>query len=112
MPAEAGQLTRRVTFQVQGGDGDSPGGFYDVVTRDARIQPLKGGEAVQADRMAGSQPVIIYVRRDSVTKRIDNSYRAYDARDATIVWDVQSTLVTEDLNWVEVLATDRLGDNA
>jgi hypothetical protein len=106
--SSAGQLSRRVTFQIQGGDGDSPGGFYDVVTRDARIQPLKGGEAVKADRMAGRQPVVIYVRRDTTTKAIDNSYRAFDARDTEIVWDVQSALVSEDLEWVEVLAVQRL----
>jgi hypothetical protein len=110
MPAEAGQLTRRVTFQVQGGDGDSPGGFYDVVTRDARIQPLRGGETYQGQRMAGQQPVKIFVRRDSVTKSIDNSYRAFDARNTTIRWDIQSTQVSEDLAWVEIWALERLGE--
>jgi hypothetical protein len=109
---DPGQLTRRVTFQQQGGDGDSPGAFYDVVSRDARVQPLRGGEAVRGQRLAGQQPVVIYVRRDTVTKRIDNAWRAYDARDATIVWDIQSALVTEDLEWVEVLAIERHGDNA
>jgi head-tail adaptor len=106
---DPGQLDRRVTFQVQGGDGDSPGAFYDVVTRDARVQPLRGGETYQGQRMAGQQPVKIWVRRDATTKRIDNAYRAFDARDATIVWDIQSSQVDEDLQWVEIWALERHG---
>jgi head-tail adaptor len=108
--AEAGELSRRVTFQVQGGDGDSPGGYYDVVTRDARVQPLRGGETYQGQRMAGQKPVKIWVRRDSATKQIDNGYRAYDARDTTVHWDIQTAQVTEDLMWVEIWALERLGD--
>lgn len=108
--AEAGQLNRRVTFQVQGGDGDSPGGFYDVVTRDARVQPLRGGEVYQGQRMAGQQPVKLFVRRDATTKTIDNAWRAYDYRDSTVRWDIQSSQVTEDMRWVEIWALERLGD--
>lgn len=107
----AGQLDRRVTFRQRALDlnGDRLGAFADIVTRDARIQPLKGGEAVQQQRMAGQQPVVISVRRDGVTKLIDNSYEAVDARDATVGWDIQSVIITEDLGWVEVLALQRLG---
>jgi hypothetical protein len=107
---EAGQLQRRITFQVQGGDGDSPGGYYDAVTRNARVQPLRGGETYQGQRMAGQQPVKLYVRRDGTTKQIDSSYRAFDARDSAIRWDIQSAQVTEDLMWVEIWALERLGD--
>lgn len=108
-----GQLDRRVTFQQRaaGTNGVRDGDWQTVVTRDARIQPLKGGETVQAARMAGRQPVIITVRRDSLTKTIDNAWRAIDARDATLVWDVSSKIVTEDLVWVEVQAVQRLGDD-
>ncbi len=111
---EAGQLNRRVTFQQQALDAnnDRLGAWTDVVTRDARVQSLKGTEAVQGQRLAGVQPVVIYVRRDTLTKAVDNSYRAVDARDSTIVWDITSKVVSEDLCWVEILATERTGDNA
>lgn len=108
----AGQLNRRVKFSQRALDanGDRLGALTAVVTRDARVQPLKGGETVQASRMAGSQPVIIVVRRDALTKTIDNSFEAEDARNETIKWDIQSTIITEDLKWVEILAVQRKGE--
>ena len=108
----AGQLDRKVIFYQRALDenGDRLGALTAVVTRQARVQPLKGGEAVQAQRMAGQQPVIITVRRDGTTKTIDNSFEAEDARDETVKWDVQSTIITEDLQWVEILAVQRRGE--
>lgn len=107
----AGQLARRVTFKRRALDanGDRLGDYTDIVTRDARVQSLKGGEGVQQQRMEGQQPVIITVRRDIATKAIDNSYESEDARDATLGWDIQSVIVTEDLMWVEILALQRRG---
>lgn len=108
----AGELTRRVTFQQRGLDANSDrlGPLAPAVTRSARIQPLKGSEAVQASRMAGLQPVIITIYRDSLTKLIDDSYEAVDARDSSIAWDITSAIITEDLAWVEILAVQRKGE--
>ncbi len=114
---DPGQLDRRVTFRAPStaADGESAG-YVDVVTRRARVQPLKGGEAVQASRMAGRQPVIITVRRDALTATIDNAWQAVDARDladvgeaAAIKWDVTSSIHTEDRVWVEVQAVQLKG---
>lgn len=107
----AGQLDRRVTFKLRALDanGDRLGALTEICTRFARVQPLKGGEAVQASRVAGRQPVIITVRADSDTRSIDNGFEAYDARDATVAWDVTSKIATEDRAWVEVMAVQRLG---
>jgi head-tail adaptor len=106
----AGQLDRRVAFRQRaaGSNGALTGAWTDVVTRDARIQPLKGGEGVQAARMAGQQPVIITVRRDATTETVDNSWSARDARDTTIVWDIASVIRTEDRAWIEILAVQRM----
>jgi len=113
---EAGDLNRRVTFRRPTTDADGEAaGWSDVVTRDARIQALKGGENVQASRMAGRQPVIIIVRRDTLTKGIDNAWQAVDAReladspDSATKWDITSRIVTEDLRWVEVQAVQLKG---
>lgn len=107
----AGQLDRSVTFKQRALDANNErlGDLTDVCTRDARVQPLKGGEAVQAQRMAGQQPVIITVRCDALTRSIDNGFEAFDARTAGIAWDVQSAIVTEDQVWVEILAVQRKG---
>lgn len=110
---EAQQLNRRVEFRRRALEGASRTGPWETyVTRDARVQPRFGGEAVQASRMAGKQPVTIYVRRDSLTKALDNAFAARDARETTVVWDIASVIVTEDLMWVEILAVQRLaGDD-
>lgn len=110
----SGQLTRRVEFRRRSADanGSRTGAWAVAVTRDARVQPKFGGEAVQAQRVAGLLPVTITVRRDGLTKLLDNSYAARDARDTTVVWDITSATVSEDLAWVEVLAVQRLaGDD-
>jgi hypothetical protein len=79
----AGELTRRVTFQRRPLDDFSAAQpWEDGPTRSAKVMPLKGGEGVKQQRLAGEQPVVIVVRRDSGTRAIDNSWRAYDARRA------------------------------
>ncbi len=112
----AGQLSRRVTFRQQTTDTDGEAsGYTDYTTRDARIEPLRGQESVQAARLAGKQPVKITVRRDSVTKHIDNSYQAKDARTASespavvIAWDISSAYASEDLKWMHFEATQLKG---
>lgn len=105
----AGNLDRRVTFRQRAADanGSRTGPWADVVTRAARIVALKGGEGVQAARMAGQQPVIITVRRGRATAAVDNSYSIRDADDLSTIWDVTSKITTEDRAWVEILAVER-----
>jgi hypothetical protein len=107
----AGHLDRRVIFYQRALDANQSrlGALTAVVTRDARVQPLRGGETVMEQRMQGEQPVIISVRRDAVTRTIDNSFKAEDARDETVTWDVKGATVTEDLVWVDILAVQRVG---
>lgn len=116
MSADAGQLSRRVTFRRQTVDANGEAsGYEDVVTRDVRVEPLRGQESVQASRMAGEQPVKITVRRDSTTKLIDNGWQAKDARAAAdsppvvIAWDIYSAIVSEDLAWLTLEATQHKG---
>lgn len=112
----SGQLDRRVSFYRPTTDDDGEAsGFELVVTRDARIEPLRGQESVQAARMEGKQPVKITVRRDSSTKAIDNAWQAKDARAAamsppvTIAWDIYSAYESEDLMWMHLEAVQLKG---
>jgi head-tail adaptor len=104
-----GEMTRRVTFQAHGPDanGDPLGAWADVVTRWAKITPNIGGEGVMDQRIEGTQPVVIYVRRDAETKAIDNSYRAVDAFDTATIWNVSSVIRNEREDMMEVLAVQR-----
>lgn len=107
----AGQLNRSVTFRRRDLDDDEEhgGAWRDIVTRDARIVAKTGGESVQAQREAGLQPAVITVRRDDVTETIDNGWSAKDVDAPYAIWDVQSVILTEDRDWVEVLAVQRKG---
>lgn len=123
-PAE---LKDRVTFQRKAvnGDGDRLGAWTDVVTRPAEVRPLKGGEGVQAQRLEGSQPVLIIVRRERLTRDIDNSYRAVDAHEvarrvregqaadqalaAATKWGVTSAIFNRADDTMEFLAVQRRG---
>jgi head-tail adaptor len=111
MPTEAGELTRKVTFQTRVADanGDKIGAWTAVVTRQAKIVPKVGGEAVQAQRLEGAQPVVIFVRCDSSTKTITAADRAVDARDATVKWGVVSVIWNEAEDMMEFLAIQRPG---
>lgn len=122
-PAE---YTRRVQFQQQGPDanGDDLGGWVDVIDRQAKITPLKltnvrGAEPVIAQRLLGEQPVVITVRRDRVTRGIDNTFRAYDLRGVLpptasaaawpggTIWAISSAIWNERENEMEFLAVQR-----
>jgi hypothetical protein len=107
----AGKFRRRVTFQMRPLDenGDQQA-WSTIITRAAAIVPLRGGEEVKQQRLTGSQPVAITVRRDSVTRQIDNSWRAFDARgsappaaDAT-VWNITSVFWDQAHDTMEILA--------
>lgn len=108
---EVGQLDRRVSFRQRALDDnlERGGDWATIFTRFARVQPLKGGEGVQAARLAGQQPVVIFIRRDPVTATVDNGWLAFDALDTATKWDVQSVIASEDREWIEVLAVQHRG---
>lgn len=110
----AAEFTRRVTFQQRANDanGDPVDDWNDIVSRSAKIQPLKltnvkTAETVIDQRLQGNQPVVIYVRRDTTTKAIDNTYRAVDARNPEIIWAISSAIWNEPENIMEFLAVQR-----
>ena len=84
-PAAAGDLRFRVRFDKQIQSEDPGGGtltaWVPQFTRWADIRPMKGSEPVQAQRLAGIQPVLILVRHDSETRTIEASWRAVEQVD-------------------------------
>jgi head-tail adaptor len=84
----AGHLGERLAFQKRvattDGYGNAEGAWQTRFTVAARVQPLKGGEAVLSARLSGVQPVIIVVRMSSHTKQITAGWRAVDARTGTV----------------------------
>lgn len=78
----AGDLKWRVRFDSQADIPDEFGGstrgWVEQFSRAAAIMPMRGGEGIQAQRLAGTQPVLIMVRFDSLTRTIDPSWRAVE----------------------------------
>lgn len=87
--AGAGELRERLSFQrrlaVDDGYGNPVSGDWtEQFTCAARIQPLKGGEGVQAARLSGTQPVILAIRLSVAARQVTTSWRAVDVRRGTI----------------------------
>lgn len=115
----AGQLGRRkVAFDSRGSTsgnspaGDGYGNFEDAwaeqFQRSARIRPLTGGEQVLASRLAGVQPVIIIVRRDSQTKLVQPGWRVRDVGDspASIEFNITAIINRDEKNrYLDMMAT-------
>lgn len=78
----SGDLKWRVRFDKQVEQNDPAGGSMAVwreqFNRAAEISPLQGGESVMAQRLTGTQPVLIKVRFDSLTRTIEESWRAVE----------------------------------
>lgn len=112
-----GKMRERVFFQKRGPDdnGDPLGDWETVASEgsdgawSAEIIRLRGGEAVQAQRLQGLQPVIIGVRPCGVTRQLDNAWRAVDARSGQI-FEITNSNLDDTRTWVEVLATATAGD--
>lgn len=89
MVVGAGDLRERLSFQsrepIDDGYGNRVSGdFVEQFACAARIQPLKGGEGVQAARLQGTQPVILTIRSSLQAKQVTTAWRAVDARRGAI----------------------------
>ena len=78
----AGDLRYRVTFAERDNVSDEWGnvstGWTDRFTVSANIIAKLGGEAVDAARLAGRQPVVIRVRKTPDTSLITTDWKATD----------------------------------
>ncbi|MCX5478454.1 head-tail adaptor protein [Kaistia geumhonensis] len=106
----AGDLRERLSFQkraaIDDGFGNPVSGpFVEQFVVWGRIQYLKGGEGVQAARLAGTQPVILHVRASRQTRTISPDWRAVDARRGTIFNITAAANMDERNVMIEILAS-------
>lgn len=80
----AGALSERVMFMrpdtVSDGYGGQTTGYVDAFTDAARLTPRMGGEAVQAARLAGTQPYSMTVRSHTETRKVTPAWRVRNVR--------------------------------
>jgi len=82
-----GALRDRAAFSRPDAISDEYGnvstGWQEMFTVAANITPRLGGEAVDAARLAGRQPVIIRVRKSPDTAQIRTDWKAVNVRTGT-----------------------------
>ena len=96
---DVGKLDYLVVFE-QPGDvtddyGNLTGGWVNPVTADAAFMFLRGGETVQASRLAGRQPIVVTVHDTSQTRAVNTSWRLRNARTGEI-YNIRSGPVPTD----------------
>lgn len=106
----AGELRERVAFGVRqtiddGYGNPVSGDFLEQFTTAARIQPLKGGERVMADRLSGVQPCVIRVRYSLRAMEIAPGWQARDVRKGTVFNITGAANMDEKRKYIDILAT-------
>ncbi|WP_298698189.1 head-tail adaptor protein [uncultured Brevundimonas sp.] len=84
-PKGAGDLRQRVRFERRGAgtdaDGNAVAAWTDLgISRACALAPTRGGEEVQAGRIAGRASWDCWVRSDSGTRTIQPGDRAVNTR--------------------------------
>ena len=102
----ATELRERVRFErrveADDGYGNTRGDWIGQFTVAARIMPLRGGEAVIAARLEGTQPAIVTVYADARTRTVTPDWRIVDARAGT-VYAVRTVTLRESKDYVDLL---------
>lgn len=101
-------LREHLVFERRGdvidGYGNVKGDWLEQFSLWARVTPLKGGEAVIAERMQGSQPVVIRVRHSVQSARVDSSWRARDTRTGRTYNITSAANMDERREFIDILA--------
>lgn len=66
------------------GHGNVEGAWQEIFVCAARVEPLRGGETIIADRLAGLQGFRVTVRNSAQAALVTPAWRARDARAGTI----------------------------
>ncbi len=104
---QARDLQERVTFDAPSFDDDGvQDGWTDgALTCAAHFRYLRGGETVQAERLRGTQVLVVTIRRNSVADGITAEWKMRDARRGTVFNITAPPVPTEDRAWLEITAT-------
>lgn len=96
---DIGKMDYLVVFEepttVEDEYGNTTGGWGNPVTAAAAFMFLRGGETVQASRLAGHQPIVVTVHDTSQTRSVNTSWRLRNARTGEI-YNIRSGPVPTD----------------
>ncbi|MEO8531019.1 MAG: head-tail adaptor protein [Deltaproteobacteria bacterium] len=83
--------------------GTVAGWTPEIADIPAKLIYLRGGETVQAARLAGRQPVVAVVRRTERALAITTDWRMRDVRKA-VDYNIRAIVPTEDRRYLEITA--------
>jgi head-tail adaptor len=109
--ARAGSLRDSVRFERRGPAGNV-GGVVKASWSPlcgpfrAEIKPLRGGETIQAARMAGRDQVLMSLHGCRALAEVTSDDRVVDARDPTRTWNIVAPPTNPDGRgqWIEITA--------
>uniref|UniRef100_A4WTD5 Phage head-tail adaptor, putative n=1 Tax=Cereibacter sphaeroides (strain ATCC 17025 / ATH 2.4.3) TaxID=349102 RepID=A4WTD5_CERS5 len=103
----AARLFDEVAFdepvQIPDGSGGTDATWQERYACRAHIRYLRGGEVVQAARLAGRQPVVVTIRRSAEAEAIRADWRMRDNRTGE-TYNIRAIVPTEDRRWLEITA--------
>ncbi|MEH6721295.1 MAG: head-tail adaptor protein [Aurantimonas endophytica] len=104
----ASDLTERFAFESfvnsPDGYGGETQGYAEQFTVRAGLRHRNSGEEVMAARLAGTQTVVLTIRRSSQAEAISTDWRCRDVRSGAIYNIREVRLPPQNRGWVEILA--------
>jgi len=101
-----GDLEERVYLDrptsIPDGMGGTENGWEHVFEARAHFRYLRGGETVLAGRLQGRLTVVATIRAHTTSRLVTSDWRMRDARDATVVFNVQSIMPSDDRAFLEL----------
>lgn len=105
--SRAGRMDQMVAFdaptQVHNGQGGRINGWTQLCVVAANIRYLRGSEPVIAARLSGKQPVVVTVRKSSLTAQITTAFRMRDTRTGA-EYNIRGIVPTADRAAFEITA--------
>lgn len=106
----AGDLYERVGFEARVEEnpdspvdyGNTEAAWVEQFERRAEYIHLRGGETIQAARLAGRHVQVIKVRSDTATRTVTTDWRAVDKRTGDI-FNVRDVTPSKNRQWLDLL---------
>lgn len=101
----ASRLVEAVAFDSPTESADAAGGVVSGWTEEfatrAHFRYLRGGETVQAARLAGRQPVVVTIRSHAEAAAITTAWRMRDTRRG-VAYNIRAIVQLEDRRFIEL----------
>ena len=112
--AGIGRLRQEYRFEkrevvANDGAGNERSDWVLQFTQRASRRFLRGGEAVQAARLEGRQPMIIEVRKNARSKLVSAAWRLVDTR-SDVSYNIRAVSEAENPQFIDILAESGVAD--